>query len=148
VDAVLVGDMGTRFTYEVLNRAFRWLLDGAELVALARTRFYQSREGLVLDCGPYVALLEDATGLTAAVAGKPSPAFFQAGLRRIGIAAAEAAMVGDDLQTDVLPAMDLGMRGIQVRTGKFREDRYAASPRKADHLAADLEAAVALLQVD
>jgi ribonucleotide monophosphatase NagD (HAD superfamily) len=32
-DAVVVGDLGERFGYRVLNQAFRELLDGAELVA-------------------------------------------------------------------------------------------------------------------
>ena len=44
----------------------------------------------------------------------------------------------DDLEFDLHPAMDLGLAGIQVRTGKFREARYAAAPRPADRLVADL----------
>jgi HAD superfamily hydrolase (TIGR01458 family) len=143
VDAVLVGDLGESFTHEALNRAFRWLLEGAELVALARTRYYRAADGLCLDCGPFVALLEEAAGVRAAVMGKPSPAFFRAGLDRLGVAPGEAAMVGDDLDSDVLPAMDLGMEGILVRTGKFRPDRYRDAPRKADRLVRDLAEAVA-----
>ena len=143
VDAVVVGDLGDGFTASVLNAAFRWLVEGAPLLALARARFYENARGeLVLDCGPYVRLLEDAAGIRAEVAGKPSPAFFRAGLRRLGLEVSETAMVGDDLDCDVLPAMDLGMRGFLVRTGKFREDRYRRAPRKADRVVADLWEAV------
>jgi HAD superfamily hydrolase (TIGR01458 family) len=146
VDAVLVGDLGAGFTYEVLTQAFRWLHEGAPLVALARNRYYQGPDGrLVLDCGPFVRLLEEAGDTTALVAGKPSLEFFRAGLRRLGLAAADVAMVGDDLHGDLHPAMDLGMRALQVRTGKFREDRYARESRPADHLVRDLAEAVNLL---
>jgi ribonucleotide monophosphatase NagD (HAD superfamily) len=34
--------------------------------------------------------------------------------------------------------MDLGMTGILVRTGKYREAHYLASSRAADLVAADL----------
>ena len=78
----------------------------------------------------------------ALVVGKPSLEFFRAGVRRLGLSPGEVAMVGDDLWGDVVPAMDAGLVGIQVRTGKYREERYAASPRKADRVAADLAEAV------
>jgi len=145
VDAVLVGDLGEGFTYRALNEAFRWLLGGAELVALARNRAYQTPEGLVLDSGPFVGLLEEAAGVAATVAGKPAPELFRTGLDLLGLAPSEAAMVGDDLDGDVLPAMDLGMTGVLVRTGKFREAPYAAAPRPADRVVADLREAVEAL---
>ena len=87
-------------------------------------------------------MLENAAGVEAVVAGKPAPAFFAAGLERLGVDAERAAMVGDDLRFDVLAAMDQGLTGIQVRTGKYREDAYRASERKADHCVADLAEAV------
>ena len=142
VDAVLVGDMGSGFTYEVLNQAFRWLHDGAKLIAIARNRAYQTQEGLVLDSGPFVTLLEEAAEVRAEVAGKPSPAFFRTALAHLGVPSSKVAMVGDDLEADVLPAMKLGMQGILVRTGKFRESRYAAGNERANLLAADFAEAV------
>jgi HAD superfamily hydrolase (TIGR01458 family) len=146
VDAVLVGDLGEGFTYEVLTHAFRWLHDGAPLVALARNRYYQGGDGrLVLDSGPFVRLLEEAGETESLVVGKPSPEFFRAGLRRLGLDPAEVTMVGDDLHGDLHPAMDLGMRGIQTRTGKYREDRYARAVRPADRVVANLAEAVDLL---
>jgi ribonucleotide monophosphatase NagD (HAD superfamily) len=70
-----------------------------------------------------VAALEYATGANAVVAGKPSPAFYAAALASLGIARpAEAAMVGDDLWSDVQGAQRAGLEGWLVRTGKFREE--------------------------
>lgn len=119
--AVVVGDMGEDFTYARLNRAFRLLLQGAELITLARNRYYRAADGLVLDQGPFVAALENASGLRATLVGKPSIEFFQPALKFLGVPPSEAAIVGDDLEADVAGGQAAGMRGILVRTGKFRE---------------------------
>lgn len=121
-DAVIVGDLGDRWDYEVLNRAFRRLMDGAALIALQKNRYWETVEGLSLDAGPFVASLEYATGLQAEVMGKPSAAFFELALGELGVSADRAAMVGDDVEADVAGAMDAGLAGILVMTGKYRED--------------------------
>jgi ribonucleotide monophosphatase NagD (HAD superfamily) len=61
--------------------------------------------------------------------GKPAPAGFLAASSRLGVDADEMYMVGDDLNNDVLAAQVVGMTGVLVRTGKFRQDtldRWAA----------------------
>jgi HAD superfamily hydrolase (TIGR01458 family) len=127
VDAVIAGDLGDRWDYEVLNRAFRRLMDGAELIALQKNRYWETSEGISLDAGPFVAALEYATGREAEVLGKPSDAFFQLALSELGVGADAVAMVGDDVEADVGGAMDAGLAGILVRTGKYREDQVRAS---------------------
>jgi HAD superfamily hydrolase (TIGR01458 family) len=122
VDAVIVGDLGDRWDYDVLNRAFRRLMDGADLIALQKNRYWETSEGLSLDAGPFVSALEYATGREAEVVGKPAPAFFELALGELGLSADRAAMVGDDVEADVGGAMDAGLAGILVRTGKYRED--------------------------
>jgi HAD superfamily hydrolase (TIGR01458 family) len=127
VEAVILGDLGSGFTYERLNAIFRQLDHGAELVALQRNRVWMGEQGLVLDAGPFVVALEYATGREAIVMGKPSPAFFAAALDELDVAAADAAMIGDDLEADVGGAMEAGLAGILVKTGKFREDSLRTS---------------------
>ncbi|HEX2703179.1 MAG TPA: HAD-IA family hydrolase, partial [Solirubrobacteraceae bacterium] len=63
------------------------------------------------------SLLEYAVGRTAIVTGKPSPAFFEAALGELGVEAAAAAMIGDDIEADVVGALDAGIDGVLVRTG-------------------------------
>jgi phospholysine phosphohistidine inorganic pyrophosphate phosphatase len=126
-EAVIVGDLGEAFDYGVLNRAFRQLIDGAELIALQKNRYWLRPEGLALDVGPFVAALEYAARTEALVVGKPSRDFFATILAGIPAAAAEAAMVGDDVETDVGGALAAGLAGILVRTGKYREEAVRAS---------------------
>ena len=49
VDAVILGDCGEDFGYALLNRAFRLLMDGAELIALQKNRYWRRADGLALD---------------------------------------------------------------------------------------------------
>jgi phospholysine phosphohistidine inorganic pyrophosphate phosphatase len=122
-DVVVLGDLGERWTFALLQEAFEQLMAGAALVALSRDRYFRQGDRLALDAGPFVAALEYATGAAAAVAGKPSPAFFEAAVRSLGLAADRSvAMVGDDLWSDVQGAQRAGLQGWLVRTGKFREE--------------------------
>ena len=130
--AVVVGDVGEGFSFARMNRVFRLLLDGAEFVTLARNRYYRGADGLVLDQGPFVAALELAAGRDAILTGKPSERFFAPPLEALGLSAEDTAIVGDDLAADVGGGMALGMRGILVRTGKFREADLASSPLVPD----------------
>ena len=132
---VLVGDLGRGFDYTRLNAAFRCLVDGAGLVALQKNRFWQEADGLSLDVGPFVAALEYASGKTALVVGKPKPAFFEAVLRDLGREAREVAMVGDDAESDVAGAQRAGLRGIQVRTGKYRPGTAGAPDAEIQSIA-------------
>jgi HAD superfamily hydrolase (TIGR01458 family) len=127
VEAVVLGDLGADFTYARLNAIFRQLQEGAELVALQRNRVWQREDGLALDAGPFVVALEYAVGREATVTGKPSPAFFEAALGELGVNAAAAAMIGDDIEADIGGALDAGLDGVLVRTGKFRQDAVRAS---------------------
>jgi HAD superfamily hydrolase (TIGR01458 family) len=137
-DAVLVGgaeetaETAEIYAYDALNRAFAELSRGARLVALHRNRWWQTAGGPMLDGGAFVAGLEYAAQVEAEVVGKPSPAYFEAALGELGARPEEATMVGDDVETDVLAAMALGMRGVLVRTGKFREESLAAVQRSPD----------------
>jgi HAD superfamily hydrolase (TIGR01458 family) len=122
VEAVIMGDLGAAFGFEILNRAFRLVMDGAELIALQKNRFWLTADGLSLDAGPFVAAIEYATDRAATVVGKPSPSFFELVLAGLDVPPEEAAMVGDDVETDIGGALDAGLAAILVRTGKYRPD--------------------------
>lgn len=119
-DHVLVGDLGEGFTYRRLDEAFRFLMEGAGLMALQKNRNWQTADGLSLDAGPFVVALEYASGKSAVVVGKPERRFFQMALRDMGLEARTVAMVGDDPEADVAGAKRTGLRAVQVRTGKWR----------------------------
>jgi HAD superfamily hydrolase (TIGR01458 family) len=118
--AVVVGDAGEAFDYASLNRAFRELIDGAQLIALAKNRSFKDTDGLLsLDAGAFVAALEFASQRTALVFGKPAPGFFEAALTSMDCPPKHAVMVA-------------GLGGaVLVRTGKYRpgdEEQFDPPP--------------------
>lgn len=122
-DFVVVGDYGERFDFHTLNHAFRLLMDGAELIALQKGLYWFSSEGMFLDCGAFVTLLEAATGKTAKVMGKPSETFFTIALESLQLSLSEVVVVGDDMTSDIVGAERMKMQSILVKTGKFKPDQ-------------------------
>jgi HAD superfamily hydrolase (TIGR01458 family) len=123
VDAIVIGDLGDAWDYQLLNRAFRLLMQDPrpQLIALGMTRYWRSHDGLRLDVAPFIKALEHAASCEARVLGKPAAAFFAASLTLLRCSAEQAFMIGDDIVGDIAAAQTCGIRGIQVRTGKFRE---------------------------
>jgi HAD superfamily hydrolase (TIGR01458 family) len=125
-EVVLVGgadetpETGEVFAYANLNGAFAELRGGARLVCLHKNGWWQTAAGPLLDSGAFVAGLEYAAETEAEVVGKPTAAYFESALEELGAAPGEALMVGDDVEADIGGAKRLGMRGVLVRTGKFR----------------------------
>jgi HAD superfamily hydrolase (TIGR01458 family) len=117
-EAVVIGDLGSEWTFERMNQAFRWIREGARLVALHRNPYWKSGGALLLDVGAFVAAFEYATGRTATLVGKPSRALFEAAARSLGLRLSELAMVGDDPTTDVAGARACGLPSVLVRTGR------------------------------
>ncbi len=126
-ESVVIGDAGDRFTYDLLNEAFRHLLSGAELVALEKDRYWMGADGMMLSAGPFVTALEFAAGTEALVMGKPSAAFFRLAIESLHADPSATAMIGDDIVTDVGGARSCGLEGILVRTGKYTDEALARS---------------------
>jgi phospholysine phosphohistidine inorganic pyrophosphate phosphatase len=134
-DAVILGDLGEGWTYALMQEAFEYLMSGASMIALSRDRYWLRADRLALDAGPFVAGLEYAAGKTASVAGKPSPAFYAAALHSLGLEpSTAAAMIGDDLWSDVEGAQRAGLQGWLVRTGKYREETLRESGITPDRI--------------
>ena len=127
---VIVGDYGEGFDFHALNHAFSLLMDGAELIALQKNLYWFSADGMFLDCGAFVALLESAAGKTATVMGKPSETFFTIALESLQRSPSEVIVVGDDITSDIIGAENTKMRSILVKTGKFKPNQLENSVAK------------------
>jgi HAD superfamily hydrolase (TIGR01458 family) len=131
-EIIVVGDIGERWNYELLNELFQHLFRGAELLALHRGKYWQVETGLKMDIGAFIAGLEYVTGKQATVVGKPSKTFYDLVLADLSVKPEQAIMVGDDLDNDVGGAQNAGIRGILVKTGKYRDQEVSNSSVKPD----------------
>ncbi|HXG40665.1 MAG TPA: HAD-IIA family hydrolase [Candidatus Limnocylindrales bacterium] len=136
--AVVIGDSPEELSWANLDRAFRLVRGGAELVAMHRNPWWLTPDGPTIDSGAFVAALEYATGVRAVVVGKPARPFFRAAVRTLGevvgrrrLASRDVVMVGDDATTDIAGAHRAGLRAIFVLTGKQTLEDVAGAARRS-----------------
>ncbi len=139
-DVIVLGDIGEAWNLDLINRLFNAMHRGARLIALHKNRFWQTADGLKADIGLFVAGLEYVTGQTASIMGKPAPAFFQRVLDSVGASPAQSLLVGDDIDSDVGGAQAMGICGVLVKTGKYRQAYADQSAIRPDGLLDSLAA--------
>lgn len=98
----------------------------------------------MLDAGAFLQALEYGAGCRATVVGKPSAAFFAEVVQSLGLPAASCLMVGDDVEADVQGAIDAGLKGALVQSGKYRPGDEIRLPPEAAMLR-EIRAVTALL---
>jgi HAD superfamily hydrolase (TIGR01458 family) len=119
--AVVIGDIGNRWNYETMNEIFNYVMNGADIVAMHKNKFWQPEGKLILDAGTFISAIEFATDKQAIVIGKPSPLYFKTALKKIGFSSdSDFVMIGDDIENDVLAAQKIGGKGILILTGKTK----------------------------
>lgn len=136
-DYVVVGlDRG--FNYEKLTIAIRAVLGGARFVGPNPDTTLPMEDGLCPGAGAFQAAIRAATGVEPLIIGKPEPTMLSIGLRMLGCAPQEAAIVGDRLDTDILGGQRAGVGTILVLTGVATAEEAAASAIKPDYVLRDL----------
>ncbi len=117
---VVVGDAQDNFNYKNLNNAFRTLLKGSKLIAIANNRYFKDDDNeLSLDAGSFVRALEYASGQKAKLIGKPSLDFYNLAAASLNVKTNECVMIGDDIESDIEGAQKAGIYSVLVKTGKF-----------------------------
>lgn len=134
VNYIVIGDIGGAWSYSLLNQVFDDLMQGAKLIAIHKNRFWQTEHGLQMDIGGFVDALEYASGAKAMIIGKPSPEFFQIALDDMALQPSEVAVIGDDIDVDVGGGQQVGLNGILVRTGKYRQSYTESSSIKPNFI--------------
>ncbi|ORV89731.1 HAD-IIA family hydrolase [Mycolicibacterium iranicum] len=151
-DVVLLGGAGPEYSHLTLSWVYDWMAQGVPVVAMHRSTAWTTTDGLRVDTGMYLIGMEQTSGRKATAVGKPAPEGFLSATSRLGVDAEEMYMVGDDLNNDVLAGQVVGMTGVLVRTGKFRQDtldrwaadEFAMQPNHVIDSVADLPALLGL----
>lgn len=140
IPQVVVVGFDRKLTYEKLDNALRFLKEGAQLIGSYGGAVYMSDRGPALSAGPIIKALEFASGKKAIVIGKPSPRLFRFALQRAHVRATHAAMIGDQIETDMLGARSAGVHTILVLTGVETRESINHSRFKPDLVIEDIDA--------
>ena len=129
-DFVVVGE-GRTVNFEMIEKAVRFVANGAKLIATNLDTACPTDEGIRPGCGAIVAMIESATGKQAFSVGKPSPVMMRMARKAMMLRTDQTIMVGDTMYTDVLGAVQMGYRSVLVLSGQTENEdiqNYAYDP--------------------
>jgi 4-nitrophenyl phosphatase len=130
-DFVVSGwDHGINF--DKLAQAALLIRAGAKFIGTNPDRTWPSEHGLLPGTGATLAFLEAATSVSPHIIGKPQRAMFDMALASMRIGAAQTAMLGDRLETDIAGGQKAGLRTILVLSGVSDEAALAATQIRPD----------------
>ena len=140
-DVVIAGSPSNVYATEERQRiALQLLRRGAALVGLSADRVYPSSRGLEFGSGAMCAMLAYAANVQPFFCGKPERIFFTELCERLKVEPARCVLVGDNLESDVLGAKNVGMTTVLTLSGVTRRrDLLALAPEmQPDLLVEDL----------
>ena len=132
-EAVVIGDIGDKWSYKIMNEIFSKVHNNADLIAMHKNKFWKpDGKTLALDAGTFISAIEYATSKEAVLIGKPSPIYFRTAIKMLGHSAdSPFLMLGDDIETDITASQQIGGKGILIYTGKTKyplPENYSPKP--------------------
>jgi NagD protein len=115
-DYVVVGE-GSNYNYDTITQAVRLVMKGAKLIGTNTDLTGPDEGGIVPACRALLAPIEAATGKMAYYVGKPNPLMMRTGLKILGIHSAEAVIIGDRMDTDIIAGIESGLDTVLVLSG-------------------------------
>lgn len=115
-DYVVVGE-GRSYSLDSLTKATNLVMAGAKLIGANSDVSGPIEGGIAPACRALVAPIEMATGIQAYYCGKPNPLMMRTGLRKLHCHSADAVMIGDRMDTDIISGLESGMSTVLVLSG-------------------------------
>lgn len=126
-DYVIIGE-SSQYNYDTICRAVKFVENGARLIGTNSDLTGPTKHGVMPACRALVSPIELATGTEAYYVGKPNPLMMRKALKRLGVHSAEAGMIGDRLDTDVIAGIETGMDTVLVLSGVTNMETLQKSP--------------------
>jgi len=114
---IVVSGLDRQLTWDKLATATLNINAGAEFYATNSDTSLPTELGDVMGNGGILAALEAVTGVKPISIGKPQPILYQQALALLGTDSINTIAIGDRLNTDILGAVNTGLRSIMVLTG-------------------------------
>lgn len=132
VDCVVAG-FDTELTYRKVTAACSYIEKGATFIATNPDLVCPVKgKRYIPDCGSIYKLIENATGRSPLIIGKPSIVMSRIIGDRFGIGEGDMAVIGDRLYTDIAFGKKSGIYSICVLSGETSAEDIDSTPWKPD----------------
>jgi len=140
-DYVVVGETHN-YNYDYIARAVHHVRNGAKLIGTNSDITGPSETGIIPACRALIAPIELASERRAYFIGKPNALMMRTGLRMLGVHAAEAAMIGDRMDTDIVAGIETGIETVLVLSGVTDKETMRSFPYRPQHVLSGVGAIV------
>ena len=115
-DYVVFGETRS-LNYEKIEKAVRLVMNGAKLIGTNSDLTAPAESGIIPACRALISPIEMTTGKSAYFVGKPNPLMMRHALKKLGCHRAEAAIIGDRMDTDIVAGLESEIDTVLVLSG-------------------------------
>jgi len=119
---VVVGDFRDDFNFKNLNKALRFLKNGAKLLTMIPELIDHTQGDLEVNVGSFGTLLQHASKQEMITVGKPNEFIFKIVLDNSTFQYDQVLMIGDKIDTDIIGANRIGIKSALIKQGEFSID--------------------------
>ncbi len=130
-DYVIVGETRA-YNYDSVLRAVSHVRNGARLIGTNTDLTGPSETGIIPACRALIAPIELASEKAAYFIGKPNALMMRTALKMLGVHSADAVMIGDRMDTDIIAGIESGLDTVLVLSGVTQKEdlcHYSFQPR-------------------
>lgn len=143
----VISGLDRKITWDKLAEASLHISAGAKFIATNADTTLPTERGPVLGNGAILAALQAATQIAPTIIGKPEAIMYQQAIKILGVAPDKTIAIGDRLNTDILGAVNTGIRSIMVLTGISNENDLKSINYKPTWILPDLPAITDALRI-
>lgn len=118
--------------YEQIEKASRLVMNGAKLIGTNSDLVDPSEDGIIPACRALIAPIELTTGKKPYYVGKPNPLMMRHALGVLGCHRADAILIGDRMDTDIIAGIETDIDTVLVLSGVTSMtdlDKFAYRPK-------------------
>jgi 4-nitrophenyl phosphatase len=122
---IVVCGLDKQISWDKLATATLNIRAGAKFVGTNADVTLPTERGITHGNGAILAAIQAATDVAPIVVGKPEPIMYQQAIALLGVDASQVVAIGDRLNTDILGAVNAGIRSLLVLTGISTREELA-----------------------
>ena len=143
---IVVCGLDKQLSWDKLATATLNIRAGAKFVGTNADVTLPTERGITHGNGAILAAIQAATDMAPIVVGKPEPIMYQQAIALLGVDASETIAIGDRLNTDILGAVNAGIRSLLVLTGISTREELATLNYAPTWILADIQELTAQLK--
>ncbi len=124
--------------YEQIEKASRLVMNGAKLIGTNSDLTDPSEHGIIPACRALISPIELTTGRKAYYVGKPNPLMMRHALKQLDCHRADAALIGDRMDTDIIAGIETGIDTVLVLSGVTTMDDLEKFPYRPKYILNDV----------